>query len=154
MLKYCLKKWDKNNDLLRKKLESDKELNSCGYEYLVKLVVDIILNGDEKDAYSCDSFDSSRINKIDNGDYQGTLIFLIPTKEYQPSESSYLMTFVGYGSCSACDTLQAIQDWSDNPPSENQLKDYMSLCKDLVCNIVKPYNTGWRKNEDFDPVEY
>jgi hypothetical protein len=29
----------------------------------------------------------------------------------------------------------------------------MSLCKDLVCNTVKPYNSGWRNEEIFDSVE-
>lgn len=42
------------------------------------------------------------------------------------------MTYVGYGSCSGCDTLQAIQECGENIPTPEQLKDFMSLCKDLV----------------------
>jgi hypothetical protein len=80
------------------------------------------------------------------------LLFLIPTKVYQPAEYEYLMTFVSYGSCSGCDTLLSIQTF-DEELTENMLKDYMSLCKDLVCNIIKPYNCGWRNESVFETVE-
>ncbi len=151
MIKYCLQKWDKNRKKLEDVLREDTTLNSCNYGYLVKLVVENILN-DETNDY-CDTWDSGNITTVDNGDYQGTLLFLIPTKTYQPSEYDYLMTYVGYGSCSGCDTLQAIQSWDDVKPTKQQLKDYMTLCKDLVCNMIKPYNTGWREDERFEPVQ-
>ena len=44
MLKYCLDKWNKNKGLLEEQLRKDTKLNSCEYSYLVKLVVDFILN--------------------------------------------------------------------------------------------------------------
>jgi len=37
-----------------------------------------------------------------------------------------------YGSCSGCDTLQAISDYDDGRPSELQLKEYMALALHLV----------------------
>ncbi|MBR5004605.1 MAG: hypothetical protein IKY14_04010 [Erysipelotrichaceae bacterium] len=153
MIKYCVKKWDKNKDKLKKVLEKDTTLNVCDYNYLLKLVVENILN-DENSGYSY-TWDSNRITIIDNGDYQGTLLFLIPNKTYQPCEYDYLMTYVGYGSCSGCDTLQAIQSWHGDkePPTKEQLKDFMLLCKDMVCNMIKPYNEGWRNNTDFEPVK-
>lgn len=150
MIKYCLKKWDKNKENLEDVLREDRNLNSCDYEYLVKLVVENILN-DEENEY-CDTWDSSKITTIDDGDYQGTLLFLIPTKTYQPCEYEYLMTYVGYGSCCGCDTLQSIQSWKEEQPTEEQLKCFIALCKDIVCNMIKPYNTGWRSNEDYEPV--
>ena len=64
------------------------------------------------------------------------------------------MTYVDYGSCSGCDTLQSIQSFSGDKPTDSQLKDYMTLCKDLVCNMVKPFKSGWRNSEgEFDEVE-
>lgn len=63
------------------------------------------------------------------------------------------MTYVGYGSCSGCDTLQAIQDYGKDPISEDQLNDFMALCKDIVTNMIKPYNSGWRNEEEFTEVE-
>jgi hypothetical protein len=144
MLKYCLKKWDNHKDELEKVLRADGTLNYCEYSYLVKLVVKYILNGDGKE------WDAERITVVDNGDYQGTQLFLIPEDTYQPSEYEYLMTYVGYGSCSGCDTLLSIQDWKEKTLTERQVKDFMALCKDLVTNMIKPYNTGWRNKEEFE----
>lgn len=152
MLKYCLDKWNKNKGLLEERLKKDTTLNSCDYTYLVKLVVDFILNPHEE--YGDNGWDSKHITVVDNGDYQGTQLFLIPRDTYQPGEYDYLMTYVGYGSCSGCDTLQAIQEWDDKPLTERQLKDFMTLCKDLVTSMVKPYNCGWRYEEDFIEVSY
>jgi hypothetical protein len=151
MIKYCKEKWDKNKKKLEDVLREDTALNSCDYDYLVKLVVENILN-DETNDYG-DTWDSKNITTVDNGDYQGTQLFLIPLKTYQPSEYEYLMTYVGYGSCSGCDTLQAIQCWYDKKPTEEQVKDFMNLCKDLVCNMIKPYNCGWRNEEMFEDVK-
>jgi hypothetical protein len=151
MIKYCKEKWNKNKEILLEVLREDKTLNSCDYGYLVKLVVENILN-DETSDYS-DTWDSKKITIVDNGDYQGTLLFLIPTKTYQPSEYEYLMTYVDYGSCSGCDTLLGIQSFGNVKPTEQQLKDFMTLCKDLVCNMIKPYNCGWRNEEMFEEAK-
>lgn len=150
MLKYCLDKWNRNNKRLEEALKKDKTLNSCDYIYLVKMVVDYILNDESEKSWN--SWNSNNISVIDNGDYQGTQLFLIPLKTYQPCEYEYLMTYVGYGSCSGCDTLLSIQDWDDKLPTGQQLTDYMALCKDLVTNMIKPYNSGWRNEEDFNSV--
>ena len=150
MIKYCLDKWNKNYKRLEAALEKDTKLNCCEYEYLVKQVVDYILNDNDGDSY--DKWDSGHITVVDNGDYQGTQLFLIPKNTYQPCEWDYLVTYVGYGSCSGCDTLLAIQDWHNGPPTPEQLKDYMTLCKDLITNMIKPYNCGWRDNDEFKEV--
>lgn len=159
MLKFCLKQWDKNKDKLRKTLETEKGLNECDYKWLVEIVVKDILNcGEEcsEDRYESSDYrwNEKCITEIDDGDYQGTLIYIIPKDTYQPSEYEYLMTFVGYGSCSGCDTLMAIQKYGDDCLTSEQVKDFMGLCKDIVANIVKPYNKGWYHKEDFDEVEY
>ena len=149
MIKYCLKKWDKNHNELREVLKNDTTLNSCDYKYLVELMVTHILNiGDDNIQW-----DANSITEIDNGDYQGTLLFVIPLKTYQPSEYEHLMTFISYGSCSCCDTLQSIQNFGKHvPPTNEQVNDYMMLCKDLLTNTIKPYNSGWRFDEDFTEV--
>ena len=148
MLKYCLRKWDENKKKLEEELLKDQDLNNCEYKHIVEKVVEIILNTNEENLWS-----SAGITEIDDGDYQGTLLFLIPRKTYQPSEYEYLMTYVGYGSCSGCDTLQAIQDYGENSISEDQLKGFMALCKDIITNMIKPYNSGWRNEEEFTEVE-
>lgn len=147
MLKYCLECWDKHKGELENELRSRTDLNYCEYIDLVRMIVKNVFVEDIV-------WDHSNITEIDNGDYQGTLLFLIPTNTYQPSENEYLMTYVGYGSCSVCDTLQSIQEgWRNEPLTERQVKDYMALCKDIVTNTIKPYNYGLRANEKFTVVE-
>ena len=143
MIKYCLKKWDENKDDLELALRRYSNINCCDYRDLVKLVTKNIL-GDE--------WDAEKITEIDDGHYQGTLLFLIPMNTYQPSEYEYLATFVNYGSCSVCDTLQGIQDYSDEPATEEQIKCFMALCKDIVANMRKPFNNGWRNEPEFEEV--
>ena len=95
----------------------------------------------------------NKIKEIDDGDYQGTLLYLIPEDTYQPDSSEYLMTFVEYGSCSGCDTLQGIQCFLGVRSRDKSIDDLMSLCKDLICNMIKPHNTGWGHDEKFDTIE-
>ena len=151
MLKYCLECWDKHKDDLKKELRSRTDLNGCEYIDLVKLIVKTVF---VEPVANC-AWDAENITCVDNGDYRGTLLFLIPMDTYQPSENEYLMTYVGYGSCSGCDTLQSIQGWhSDETLEEDQVKDFMALCKDIVTNTIRPYNHGWRTDERFVEVEY
>lgn len=145
MIKYCKNKWNKNKELLIANLKSDNNLNECDYLYLVKKTVNTILNDNGVVTYSIDN-----ITEINNGDYQGTLLYVIPEETYQPSEYEYLMTYVSYGSCSGCDTLQSIQSLScDTVPTEEQLREFTKLCMYIIQNIIKPYNNGWRNKEEF-----
>ncbi len=148
MIKYCLDKWNKNHKRLEEALIKDRTLNCCDYAHLVELVVNNILN-DEEGGYR-NTWNASKITVIDNGDYQGTLLFLIPKNRYQPGENEYLMTYANYGSCSVCDALMGAQCGGD---AQQQLKDFMLLCKDLVTNMIKPYNCGWREESEFEEVK-
>lgn len=152
MLKILLRKWNENKSLLRQELSTRTNLNGCNYLDLVKLTFETIYNKGEL-GYGKD-LDLDNITQIDNGDYQGTLLFLIPFNIYQPSEYEYLMTYVGYGSCSGCDTLLSIQEYNNGQElTEQQVKLFMNLCKDIVTNTIKPYNSGWRENDNFDVVK-
>ena len=151
MLKYCLTQWDKNENKLKEVLSKNTELND--YITLVKLTFDTIFNFNNECGVE---LNIERITEIDNGNYQGTLLYLIPFKTYQPCEYEYLMTYVGYGSCSGCDTLKSILsdgEYGNKVPTDKQLKDYMALCRDLISNTVKPYNSGWREDDNFKPID-
>lgn len=156
MIKYALKKWDDNKDVLRnaiKQTEKDKR-SVWNYNDIVKLVCRYIFNENATDKDP--KINIEGITMIDNGCYQGTLLFMMPFATYQPAEYEYLMTYVGYGSCSGCDTLQRIQldELYYNVESDDDLIDsYMALCKDLVSNTIRPYNQGWRNNGMFDSVD-
>jgi hypothetical protein len=74
--------------------------------------------------------DPTRIHQIDDGDYQGTLVFVIAASGYQPSD--YWFVKVGYGSCSGCDTLEGIRSYDDNPPTAEQVEQYLTLALHIV----------------------
>ena len=112
-------------------LEAYFKVNKPGdYQDIVKAVVNAISDGEYNDP------DPDRIHKIDDGDYQGTLLFVIAAKGYQPSD--YWSVFVGYGSCSGCDTLQSIdEECYDETPNDSQLAQYMTLALHIVQGIKK-----------------
>lgn len=74
--------------------------------------------------------DPESIHEIDDGHYQGTLLYVIAELGYQPNNYWYVR--VGYGSCSGCDTLEAIIDFSSDKPSPQQINDYMTLALHIV----------------------
>lgn len=83
MLKYCVEKWDKNKTLLMNALQGEEiynELRVCIYADLVQLVVKYILNDGKEEEYDTGEWDENNITEVDNGDYQGTLLYLIPAK--------------------------------------------------------------------------
>lgn len=149
MLKIIRDKWDRNKDKLQETLiQGSTFINECSYIDLVKLSFKIIFNSDGEGV----QLDIKKITEIDDGDYQGTLLYLIPFETYQPSEYEYLMTHVSYGSCSGCDTLQSIQDYCEGFLTDQQVSDFMTLCKDILTNTIKPYNSGWRENSDYEQL--
>lgn len=130
MIKEIIKKWDANKHLLQRHIEDNAEFyRSCDYDDILKSVIECVLENEYEN-----------ITGIDNGDYQGTLIFLFHEKTYQPNEDEYIVTMVSYGSCSYCDALQAAQD-SDN---EHFVSDIMTLALHLVQNMKYLYT-----NEDY-----
>lgn len=85
-------------------------------------------------------FNLEELRIIDDGDYQGTQIFIIPLDTYQPSVSDYVYTHTYYGSCSGCDTLQAILGYDDNKKANaNQVEDLMQLSLHLLqkCKMLE-----------------
>ena len=103
------------------------------YKSLVKKVIAVIT--DEDSSWGSERPDPERIHAIDDGDYQGTLVFVIAEKGYQPSDYWYVK--VSYGSCSGCDTLEAIRGYQDDAPTQEQIKDYMTLALHIVQGLKK-----------------
>ncbi|CAB4131465.1 hypothetical protein UFOVP276_212 [uncultured Caudovirales phage] len=81
--------------------------------------------------------DPTRITKIDHGDYQGTLVYIIGAEGYQPSTFWYVT--VGYGSCSGCDTLESIRSYDSDKPNESQVEQYMTLALHIVQGLRLMY---------------
>jgi hypothetical protein len=98
------------------------------YEGIVEVVVDAIFDADDGSPHP------KRIHTINDGDYQGTLLFVIGADGYQPSD--YWFVKVGYGSCSGCDTLQAIQDGIWIAEGDTAIDDYWTLALHIVQGLT------------------
>ncbi len=122
MIKEFLKHWDNNKDKLEEYIRtSDTEFY---YDDLVKLIFEIILQSE--------NFDTSKMTIIDHGNYQGLIIYIVPKDIYSPYIWDYVYTFVGYGSCSYCDTIHNILTLKDK---EQKVREYMSLCLHIFQNM-------------------
>lgn len=125
MLKYCIDQWEKNKENLREALEQfDFDKDYMGYKVLMSLIITHILEN---------KWDSENFTAIDDGDYQGTLLFVIPERCYQPNAENYLMTYVEYGSCSCCDTMLAILG------SDTMVEDLMTLALHMIQHMIRPF---------------
>lgn len=122
-------RWEKNKEQVR--IAFMKRPDS--YEDIVRAVVKAV----SSDEYEEAALDPERIHLIDDGDYQGTLVFVIAEQGYQPS--SYWYVKVNYGSCSGCDTFQSIQELGeyDEPPTSAELDGYMTLALHIVQGLKK-----------------
>ena len=129
MIMKFIDKWNNNKSTLENYYRTHKQKEYDTYEKIIKLIFELIINDDEED------FDIKRLTVIDDGAYQGTQLFIIPRKLYQPDVTDYVYTHNYYGSCSGCDTLLGISGYSEDLPTENQIKDYMLLSLNLIENM-------------------
>ena len=129
MIQEIVKQWEENKYKLEEYFTKTKQGEYSGsYKKILEKVIELVIT--KKDEYN--NYDYEKISVIDDGDYQGTQIFLIPSTTYQPGVSDYLITNTYYGSCSGCDTLQSISNYDDDFPTEEQVKEYMTLSLHLV----------------------
>lgn len=120
MIQEIIKQWDERKIDLEKSFQVS---HPSSYEDIVtKLFTVVIIEG----------YKVENLVTIDHGDYQGTQLFFIPKDTYQPNASEYIWTDNYYGSCSGCDTLEAIRNYEDDPPTEEQVKEYMMLALHLI----------------------
>ena len=132
MIKEFVLAWEKNKGSLENYLRTHKQEDYDTYKALVKLIFDHVINPEMDKDWRRDEYDTDNILCIDDGNYQGTLLFILHENTYQPDANDYVCTHVYYGSCSGCDTLQGIHHYSDELPTEEQIKDYMQLCLHLL----------------------
>lgn len=119
------KSWDKHKDELENYFRATPQSNYDSYEKLVIALLNNVINVDREPAWN--DFNIERVYQINDGDYQGTLVFLAPENCYQPDQ--YFYTKVWYGSCSVCDTLQSIQSENYGAyPTDSQVNGYMYIC--------------------------
>ena len=149
MIKQFVKAWDTNNELLLREFEqrcpsSYKDI----LEKLVKIVINPYLQKHPEIEYPMnEGLDIDRMTVIDDGEYQGTTIYVIPYNCYQPSVDEYVFTNNYYGSCSGCDTFLSIEsklDWDDNEEriaTKESAKDFYTIALHLMQSF-KPLDKG------------
>ena len=131
MIEKFTKRWFERKDSVQEKFEA--KLPSS-YSDIVVAVVEMLNDEDEYETP-----DPARVHEIDDGDYQGTLLYVIGAANYQPN--TYWYVKVGYGSCTACDTLQAITsgEWGLETEEEKQAwkKEAVDQLMTLALHIVQ-----------------
>ena len=128
MISEFCRAWEKHNNILREYFKTTPQKAYSSYGEIWRLVLLAIINKDD----ACRHFNTNAISEIDDGDYQGTILFLTPEETYQPSQSEYISTYVWYGSCSGCDTLLGISEYDDGIPNTQQVEDYMQLALHML----------------------
>jgi hypothetical protein len=123
MIEAFTKAWFANLHTMREKFTAKHPDN---YKEVVRAVVQMLAEG----STDYDKPDPERIYEIDDGNYQGTHVYVIGEQGYQPNKYWYVK--VSYGSCSGCDTLKNIKSYRDGQPDADQVGKYMTLALHIV----------------------
>ena len=133
MVKEFVQQWEENKESLREYFKNTKQEKYSTYEKIVEKLFEICIPNTGR-SYG-DKWELGSITVVDDGDYQGTQLYIIPTNKYQPSMEDYIIVDNYYGSCSGCDALQGISNYDYDLPSDSQVEEYMTLCLHLVQRI-------------------
>jgi hypothetical protein len=126
MIRSVIESWEENKNKLAEEIKQTKQ-SELSYKWFVENIARIIVG-----------IDDTKIHEIDDGEYQGTLIYIFcDSKRYQPCVGDYYLTSVEYGSCSGCDMLEGIREYEEGLPSDRQVKHYMTICLHLVQRMIK-----------------
>lgn len=126
MIKDFVDRFMEGKDDLRSRLAGYEKYGWWEIEYR-DIVREVIATIGDDDMYG--DPDPDRVHEIDDGHYQGTLVYVIAGNGYQPYNYWYVM--VSYGSCSGCDTLEAAKHGGDT------LNDLMTLALHIVQGLRK-----------------
>jgi len=123
MILHYVKQWEERKHLLEQWLNKNEPVS---YKHIYMMLFKLVITRSERGELE---WDWKRFKVLDNGDYQGNKIFILCSNVYQPELNDYIFTSVAYGSCSGCDTFQAIQESEDKA---ERVKGYMTLALHMV----------------------
>lgn len=135
MLKQVVTQWDLNKKNLEKYFKETPQSEYSSYEEILRQIIIHVLN----DGTGSMNLNPEEISVVDDGQYQGTQIFLFHINEYQPNVEDYYWTNNFYGSCSGCDALLRISMYEDGLPNDEQIEEYMYLSLQMIQKIKKLY---------------
>lgn len=139
MIDEFVKAWDAYKVNLSEYIASHRQEDYNTYNKIVTMLFEVVINP-YRVAHGNVSFDVENVHEIDDGHWQGTLLYMIPLNMYQPSYWEYVATYVYYGSCSGCDELMSISGYEDGLPNREQVKGYMGLCLNILQHCKYPFN--------------
>lgn len=130
MIKELVQQWNENKNILEDWFKNTPQKEYLDYDDIVKQIFTKVVKG----------YEVKSMTIIDNGEYQGDRIFILPKSEYQPSVKDYIVINISYGSCSQCDTITHIREYSvENSweiPTEKQVDMYMLLALHMIQNAT------------------
>jgi len=129
MNKDIVDAWGKHQEKVKQWIASIEDQGEIDYEMLLKNTLRILF--EDENAYS-GMPDFKNITQIDYGEYQGTFVFIVGGRTYQPNANEHWYTYVEYGSCSVCDTLESTRNYRGGPPTTEQVTDYWTLCLHMI----------------------
>ena len=113
MIKEFVRYWEVGKENLRDYFKKTKQEKYSEYKDLVVALFEYVINPgiqcDSGSPYCYGMYDTKKLTVIDDGDYQGTLLFVLPRRSYQPFVDDYVYTSVCYGSCSGVGANLAFQ---------------------------------------------
>lgn len=152
MIKDFVDAWEKNKWKLKEYFTNTRQEEYDSYEAIVEQIFKIVINPYIDNELCGTPFNIDDINVLDDGDYQGTQIFILHKDTYQPSIEDYVYVGNYYGSCSGCDTLLAINNYGDDIPTLAQVKDYMTLALHLIQKFKSFLDTDYEELSEFEDL--
>ena len=152
MIKEFIDAWEKNKWKLKDYFLNTNQEEYDSYEAIIEKIFEIVINPYIDNELFGTPFVVGDIQTIDDGDYQGTQIFILHKDTYQPSIEDYVYVGNYYGSCSGCDTLLSISGYDDGLPTLLQVRDYMTLALHLIQKFKFFVETGYNELTDFEDL--
>lgn len=128
MIIELVKQWEENKYRLEAYFRNKNQSEYSSYEFILRKIFELCIPNTPNNR----DWDLDKMTVIDDGEYSGTKIFIIPYNVYEPDIKDYVMTDTYYGSCSGCDTLMNIADYEYGLPNDRQVREYMTLALHLV----------------------
>lgn len=136
MIKEFVEAWETNKGNLEKYFRNNEQFRYDDYDKILELLIKKVINPylvEKVESYPMSKgLSVKNITKIDDCEYQGTQIYIIPFNTYNPDIEDYIYTHNYYGSCSGCDTLLNISNYDEGLPTDEQVKGYMSIALHLL----------------------
>ena len=119
-----IKQWEANKKNLKKYFKNNKQYEYSTYEEIIRLILRICLTGYEW-KYDIESWRY--------GKESGHTLFIASTK----NNLIKAVTHNSYGTCSGCDTLLGINEYTVGYPTKEQVNQYMTLSLHLIQRMKK-----------------